>query len=135
MVIIASYWELGYDSPLREMERWKFMAKDFGVDKIHMLPVSGISDPLFEDLPDLQAVFDKYPGVPAVFIDEHADTDLGSFMHPEDVIYVFGRTGYSPLALKRETDLGVVIPTPNNLAGMWSHQAATLVLYDRFMKA
>jgi tRNA(Leu) C34 or U34 (ribose-2'-O)-methylase TrmL len=62
----------------------------------------------------------------------HGATPLPYFMHPEDVIYVFGpEDGSISLKLRRECHQLVFIPTPTclNLAA-----AINVVLYDRLLK-
>ncbi len=134
MVTIAGYWDLGYNSPLREAERWDFMVKDFDLTNWHMIPVSGIktSVKLIEKA-TLEDIFALYPGVQAVFMDESAGTTLENFVHPTDVIYVFGKSAYSPLGLMREGDVAIKINTPS-VGGLWGDQAAVIVLYDRMLK-
>jgi hypothetical protein len=134
MIILAGYWELGYSSPLRESERWDYMCKDFGINEWHMIPVSGIYNTRLEENAALKEVFIQHPNIPAVFFDENATTVLSDFTHPQDVIYVFGKSGYSPLGLMREGDISIKIDTPASVGGLWADQAASIVLYDRLLK-
>lgn len=134
MVILAGYWDLGYTSPLRESERWDYMCKDFEIDDWYMTPVSGITVVRLTEKATLDEVFALHPGIKAVFVDESESTVLSTFDHPDDVIYVFGKSGYSPRAHMREGDISVKIDTPR-VGGLWADQAAAVVLYDRMLKA
>jgi len=133
MIVLAGYWDLGYSSPLREAERWSFMLKDFGVTQWHMIPISGIKHSPLVELAEIQEVFDAYPNYPAVFMDEKASNLLTTFIHPTNAIYIFGKSGYSPLAHKRTQDFTLKINTPASVGGLWGDQAASLVLYDRLV--
>ena len=44
-VEVAGMWEVGYDAPLSESVRWEMLLLEFGVDRLHMIPVSGIAAP------------------------------------------------------------------------------------------
>ena len=142
-VEVAGVWETGWDAPRQEVDRWKFMLKEFGVDKLHMSPVSGIFADTTQTLliehrnletliPDARAA-----GKVIVFVDEAATVELPAFKHPVDVLYVTGKTSFSPYVSFFDAeagDLSVKIPTVRNAGGFWSNQAMALVLYDRMLK-
>lgn len=134
MVIVVGYWELNWNTPIKEVDLWVFPMRDFGVDKIYMMPVSGINNDKIEEVPNISAIFDKYPDFVRVFVDEEGDEELTNFEHPENVIYIFGRVGFSPEKYKRDIDKSLYIETINNKGLLWGHQAATIVLYDRVKK-
>lgn len=143
-VEVAGVWETGWDAPRQEVDRWKFMVKEFGVDKLHMSPVSGIyvgtTQTLVTEHKNLEALIPaaRAAGKTVVFVDEKATVELPDFKHPADVLYVTGKTSFSPYAsffAADEGDLAVKIPTVVNSGGFWSNQAMALVLYDRMLKA
>jgi len=136
MVTIVGWWDMGYDAPITELNRWMYMLKDFDINLFHMIPVSGISDPKLDEYATIQEVFDLYKGInaPAVFLDENATATLDNFVHPENAIYVFGKSNYSPLGHMRTGDVSIKIDTPK-VGGLWGDQACSLVLYDRLKKA
>jgi hypothetical protein len=42
MVVVAGMWELGWNTPIKEIDLWRYPLKDFGVDRFYMTPISGI---------------------------------------------------------------------------------------------
>lgn len=139
-VHIASIWELGWNTPLKEAELWQFPLQDFGVDTFYMSPVSGIFSTATTQIierPDIEEIIitHRLAGNTIVFVDEGGDTELSDFQHPTNVLYVFGKTSLSPMiAYKQPGDMSLFIKTKQDLGLLWSHQAATLVLYDRMKK-
>jgi hypothetical protein len=102
-----------------------------------MSPVSGIQHNYVKETPDIGPLIEKErdSGVSIVFVDEKGSDTLDSFIHPENVLYVFGKASISSLVgYMKPGDKSVRIITPNNLATLWPHQAATLILYDRMKK-
>ena len=45
IVRIAGFWELGWNTPIKEIELWEYPLKDFNVDKFYMTPITGIDSP------------------------------------------------------------------------------------------
>jgi len=142
---VAGIWETGWVSPREEYELWQHPLLEYGVDEICMTPVSGIKagtvQTLLMECPQIETVISdaRAAGMTVVFVDENATDLLPDFTHPVgDVLYVMGKTTLSPHTLFYDANLGdkaVKIPTLINQGGLWSHQAATLVLHDRFVKA
>jgi hypothetical protein len=134
-VKIAGQWERSWRAPLEEFSDWLHPLKEFNVNEFYMCPVTGIDKSRVIEHRNLDDVFAENPDLQRVYIDESATIELPDFEHPVDCIYVLGRTGYSPyITQKREGDLAVKIPSAANSGGFWGHQAAMLVLYDRFLK-
>jgi hypothetical protein len=133
-VHLAGMWEIGWNTPIKEMDLWEMVVRDFEVDKFYMAPVSGISNPYVTERAFMENILEENDDLTFVFVDEKAKTELRDFLHPENVLYVFGRVGDGALYLKRDQDLFVRITTPANLALLWPHQIATLLLYDRMLK-
>jgi hypothetical protein len=143
-VKVAGAWETGWVSPKEEYELWQHPLREYGVGEICMSPVSGImagtSQTLLVEKQQTETfiVDARAAGMIIVFIDEAAETELPDFVHPENVLYVLGKTSMSPYVLFYKPELGdlaVKIPTAQNTGGLWAHQAATMVLHDRFLKA
>ena len=135
-VRIASYWELGWNTPILEISLWEFPLKDFGVEKDHlyMSPISGINHKVNER-ENLEEILKENEDYTKVFCDERANCSLLNFEHPKKALYIFGRTNFSPfLSLKKENDLSVSIETCGSTGMAWGHQAASIVLYDRMIK-
>ncbi len=137
MVAIVGVWELGWNTPIKEVELWEYPLRDYGVDQFYMSPVSGIRTSYVQEVPDMQAKLQELrdAGHQIVFVDERGVEDLSTFAHPEQAAYVFGKASFSPMvAYKQPGDRSVIIRTKHNLATLWPHQAATLVLHDRYSK-
>jgi len=98
-----------------------------------MTPISGI-DADVSERKNLNDVIEENPDLEVIHIDENGDMDLENFIHPENALYIFGRTSSSTLSIKEEGHHSVRISTINNLAGFWANQVAALVLYDRYLK-
>lgn len=137
MIRIAGIWELGYNTPLIELDQWQYPLRDFAVDEFYMTPVTGIRSTAVTEVHDLDILLGEMRdnGVQVVFVDESGATELSDFIHPENVIYVFGIANLSPFkAYKKETDLSVYIKTPSSSGLLWPHQCAVTLLYDRINK-
>lgn len=137
-VKIAGFWERGWDTPWQEFNWWIHPIKEFGVTEFSMSPVTGIEKSTVSEYSDLATVIDAADADSrvCVYLDEAATTELADFVHPENALYIVGRTGYSPYVtnFREGTDQAVKIPTVNNNGGFWGHQAVTMILYDRFLK-
>jgi len=137
-VALASIWETGWDTPLRESDLWRFLVDEFQLDGgIWMTPVSGIhlrDDSGIHERASMADVLTEL-NLTAVFFDQDGDEALRDFVHPESCVYVTGSTLASSLSFKRPGDLSVRIETPGGTGGLWSHQAACLALYDRQAKS
>lgn len=68
-----------------------------------------------------------------VILDEPSETNLEDFEHPEDVVYVFGRTGLNDLAEKFKSDYQVKINYEPNIP-LFGIASGAIVLYDRYLK-
>lgn len=60
-------------------------------------------------------------------------TPLNDFIHPEKAVYVVGNSKYRWPSGWIDVDHKVHIPVPNN-EPLYGHQAATIVLHERYMK-
>lgn len=138
MINVVGCWELGWNTPIKEVELWEFPLRDLGVSNFYMSPVSGITNVAVSEHNDIKLFLDseREKDQTLVFIDEHGEDILSSFTHPENATYVFGKTSFSPMSsFKIEGDRSVKIQTVINSGLLWSHQAASIVLYDRMLKA
>lgn len=136
-VEIVGVWELGWNSPIKELDLWEFPLKDFSVSHINMTPVTGlgVNTQCLKEFHSVEEALSTYPNHQVVFIDEAGETELSDFTHPENAIYVFGKTSYSPFKTHAKPgDMSIRIDTIQKSGLLWSHQAATLILYDRMKK-
>ena len=133
MIKVVGCWELGWSTPIMEFDLWTYPMRDFGVDELIMTPVSGIDARVveFKTVPDVIAA---NPDLVPVYIDEDADTELCHFQHPPDALYILGKANYSPYACTGKQGIAVRVETKEH-GLLWPHQAASIVLYDRYMKS
>lgn len=134
-VRVAGLWELGWNTPIKEIELWEYPLRDFGVDTLYMVPITGIRSRFVQERASLEEILEESHGCRIVFVDERAERSLAKFDHPPNALYVFGKANFSPLlSYKREGDLAIRIDTIANKGLLWPHQAAAIVLHDRFLK-
>jgi len=135
-VKIVGHWERSWRSPIEEYEMWIHPIKEFGIDNFYMCPVTGIDKSRCLERDNIDTVFTDNPDHVRVFVDENATTLLQDFVHPENAIYVVGKTSYSPYTThyREGIDQAVKIPSVNNSGGFWGEQALTMILYDRYTK-
>lgn len=137
MVKVAGIWEQGWNTPFLECDLWEYPLRDFAIDQHYMVPITGIIKPVSERN-SIQDVLDENPNLTVVWVDEFGETSLSEFTHPQDVIYIVGKSSTRPMAqYSKPGDLSVRIetkPDGSNQGMLWSHQAITVVLYDRLLK-
>ncbi len=68
-----------------------------------------------------------------VILDERGDYSLRNFEHPENCVYVFGRTGMNDLIETIPHDFSVRVNAPNSKS-MFGVSVCCAVLYDRLVK-
>lgn len=134
-VEVAGIWEVGWNVPLSESVLWEMVLMEFGVERLNMTPISGITTkgnkPWISEYRSLDEVIADKTHLTPVFLNENAETTLQEFEHPEDVLYCFGRTSQTPVA----PDHAVSVRIDNVKPGcLWAHQACAVVLYDRSQK-
>lgn len=138
VVKLAGLWERGWITPIKEADLWAYPLRDFAVDGLCMSPISGIDSRHIKECASIEdAIADaRQDELTVVFVDEGGSTPLQDFEHPDNVLYVLGRSGTSPKALyeEEEGDLTVHIETPEGKGLLWAHQAASIILYDRSTK-
>jgi len=135
MIRIASIWERGWNTPIKEADLWVMVAREFGIEKFLMTPVSGIDNIYVEEFKSMEDAIAAYPDLTIVFVDEKADDNLDEFIHPENALYIFGSVSVEAFNLYDENKhKAIKLTTPCNTALLWGHQIAALVLYDRFKK-
>jgi hypothetical protein len=136
-ITVAGIWEFGWSTPIKEVDLWEYALKEFGDVDFHMTPVSGIFREFVTEHADLNTLITskRAEGIEIVFVDEAAPVSLVNFVHPANAMYVFGKASISTFAVYASPgDKSVSIPTVTNQGGFWPHQAACVVLYDRFSK-
>ena len=131
MTVIGSLWEFGWNTPIKEFDLWHYPMREFGVDEIAMTPVSGIKNKVREFHSVEEMI--QYYGLPVILCDELGETPLQRFEHPkEGALYLFGRTSRSLLGQYNYPS--IKIETPEEKGMLWGHQAASIIMYDRFCK-
>ena len=136
MIKTASFWELYWNTPIKEVDLYQYPLEDFGVDEIYMHPVSGIDNNRISERNNLDEILAENPDLAVVFVSDQGATPLAEFEHPEDALYVTGLTSHSDPSIthKAEGRVSVKVETPNAEGALWGHQALTVILYDRMMK-
>jgi len=135
IVKVLSSWELAWNAPIKEVELWEYPLREFGVDSLEMFPVSGIRNSFLKEYETFEEAIAANPGLVKVFVDEHGETDLRDFVHPENALYIVGKTTLSlERAYRQPGDKSIVISTRNSTGLFWGHQVAMVVLYDRYNK-
>jgi hypothetical protein len=135
MIIVVGMWELGWNTPIKEVDLWEMVIRDLGADLFYMTPVSGIASPIVKECATVEEVLNLHPDLPVIIVDELGEEKLNTFKHPESCIYLFGKTTCSALnmgSFKRRT---LMIETVRNDSLLWAHQACAIVLYDRLRKS
>lgn len=147
MVKVAGYWDIWYQHKESEYDiSWRFMVKHFGIDEIILMPNNntinkiplGLSEIPLVEMNSISEVLAQNPNLTPIIVDERGNTPLKDFVHPENVLYIFGRTGYNPMdelnwqgqsvfVESVETELGNALLHPN--------QACSIILYDRMRKS
>ena len=133
MIKVVGCWELGWSTPIMEFDLWTYPLRDFGVDEFIMTPVSGI-DARVAEFKTIQDAIDANLELTPVYIDEDADQELLHFQHPPNALYILGKAGYSPYSTVGKQGVAVRVETKDH-GLLWPHQAASIVLYDRYMKS
>jgi hypothetical protein len=132
MVKLLWIWEQGWNTPIKEYDLWKFPAMDFQVDELIAVPISGIAADIKEYATVQEAVIANQ-SLDLIVCTEKGGNVLEEFKHPINALYMFSNSGGSSMDfIGAHTPLR--IDTPNNQGLLWGHQAASIVLYDRWLK-
>jgi len=134
IVKIAGCWDTSMlpSSAVEYNSRWKFLAIGFELDGFYMAPVTG-HDRVIEVEDIMEAVLAN-PDLVPVLVDECSPNRLQAFEHPQDAIYLFGRTGMSFFG--GWDGVSVSIEPPGELTSyLQPDQAAAIILYDRMVKS
>jgi hypothetical protein len=147
MTTIVGSWELGWNAPIKEIEQWELVLREFNVTELWMWPVTGIQvhEPgvTLHERQTLGEILAEVSG-DRVFVEPRNDAHpatldsewLHEFAHPADPVYIFGSAYHNPvIAHKREGDRQVTIKTERDDGVLWPHQCLLVVLYDRMAKA
>jgi hypothetical protein len=148
MIRVAGHWELSWNTPIKEAELWNLPLRDFEISHWYMWPVSGIKHNeqqkvLLHERDDLESILKENAALTHVYVEpynaaypQHKPQDLRTFVHPQDVLYVFGSAHYNPVMFNfmRKHDTSVMVPTIQNRGVLWPHQCLVTLLYDRLLK-
>lgn len=132
---VVFMWELGWNTPIKEADLWMTVDNEFEIDQVYAVPISGIHSGIIKERKELSDVIKENPDHTIVWCHEKGAAKLKDFTHPENALYIFGKTNYSPfLNMAKDNEISLQIETPAENGMMWSHQAGGIILYDRFMK-
>jgi len=129
-VEVAGMWELGWSAPITESVLWEYAMREFGVERLNMTPVSGISKKWVFEYQNMDSLLSDRSHLEPVFVDENAQMELREFEHPQNALYVFGKGSYSPFSAMARNHQSVKIKS-SKPGLMWPHQTLAVVLYDR----
>lgn len=135
MIIVAGMWELGWNTPIKEIDLWEMVIRDFGVDEFRMTPISGIQSNWVQERESVEEMLKEFNETPVVIVDEKGEEELSMFKHPRSCLYLFGKTTCSPLHLRQPQHKTLRIETVARQALLWAHQVCAVVLYDRMVKS
>jgi hypothetical protein len=147
LVKIAGYWDVWFQHRESEYDiSWRFMIKHFGVNEIILMPnynctnkiPLGISEVSLIEMNNITDVLTQNPNLTPIIVDERGNTPLKNFIHPENALYIFGRTGYNPsdeLDWKGQSVFIESIETELGNALLHPNQACSIILYDRMQKS
>lgn len=128
---VCGSWELGWDTPIKEHDRWCFGLQDFGVDEWIMYPITGIRSEYVTEFETLEEVIAANPTMTPVFVVENGEIESKDFNPPENPLYILGKASSNPWAGKYANELSVRIDTPFQKGGLWADQAIFIILRDR----
>lgn len=132
MVVVASVWESGWNTPIKEFDLWYYPLMDFGVDEFAMTPVSGARlNNKVQEFHSVEEIIEHYK-LPVILCTEYGKSTLKEFAHPKDALYLFNRTSGGNIVENPEYSLK--IETKLDKGMLWGHQSASIILYDRFIK-
>jgi hypothetical protein len=131
MIVVAGVWEQGWFDFKTELNLWHYPMRDFGVDEIAMTPISGLNNNKVREFHSVEELVQHY-GLPLIIGTEDGETSLQDFKHPEHCLYLFNRTSGGELPVTPDHTLR--IDTKLNKGLLWGHQAASIILHDRFKK-
>ena len=136
MIKVLGHWELQWQCPIQEYELWLHPLREFNIDHLYMVPITGLPPSRLTEINDIDSIIKQNKDYTVVFVDEAAEDELPDFVHPENALYIMGKTTYSPYLIHfdKTKHTAVKIPSNKNTGGFWSHQAITLILYDRMLK-
>lgn len=147
MFKIAGYWDVWFQHKESEYDiSWRFMLKHFGADQAILIPNLGSVEKIPLDstqvqlieMNSIEEVLSCNKDLTPIMIDERGQTTLRDFQHPEDALYIFGRTGFNPVDSLNWEGQSVAIEGVEQFkseALLHPNQACAIVLYDRLRKS
>ena len=96
-----------------------------------MTPILGEASSKVKEFHSVEELVQHY-GLPVIVGTEYGEVTLEDFEHPKDALYMFNRTSGGNLPI--EPSHTIKIETKRNKGLLWGHQAASIILYDRFKK-
>ena len=111
--------EKGWLDERADFRQWDHLCRSMGGEELQLV----------YRLEDIEFPKDR----PIVILDESAETHLKDFVHPENAVYVFGRSCLNKMQDAYYSDYAVRVDTPAN-CNMFGVTVAAIVLYDRNLK-
>jgi hypothetical protein len=134
MIRIAGIWDYSWNFPAHEISQWEVLVREFNAERLYMTPITGIVNNVLDEKKSIQDVVNDCKGFTPVFVAENGTNDLVSYEHPENALYIFGRTNYSPFNDMIDQGESIKVITPTNQGLLLSPIIAGIILQDRYNK-
>ena len=87
MIVIASIWEEGWNTPIKELDLWHYPLQDFAVDELAMTPVTGILNGTVREFHNVDDLVAHY-GLPVILCTETGASELHYICSKERAVEV-----------------------------------------------
>ena len=148
-IVVAGRWELEWNTPIKEVELWNLLLRDFKIEEWFMWPVTGIkhTEATWVNLHERESMEEilsdkEVKRLKRVFFEPYNPSqqtmvgkDLREYDHPKNALYIFGSAHFNPVPGHFQNgDHLVQVPTVENKGVLWPHQCLAICLYDRLTK-
>lgn len=118
MVKVIACWDKGWVDWKTDYQQWSHACRAFGAE--------------FELVKNLEE-FER-PNASVVVLEEQGVLTLDDFIHPMNVVYIFGRSGMNGIQANIDYDHMVKIPVVDPSVCLFGITAVGIVLRDRMVK-
>jgi len=124
---------MGWYCPETEKWQWQMVTRSFGIERLNMCPVTGMRERFLHEYQEPEDMIEDRvaTGLEPVYVDVTGAEDLVSFDHPENALYLFGKVGRDLKPPPGASVVKIVVP---KMGLFWPHEAAAIVLWDRYRK-
>ena len=129
--------ELGLNT---EFSFWQQVFMSYDVDRFIFVPTTEDGNE-HESYDSLEDALDQVTGTHVFLEPPHRAVEierdpifLNDFQHPQDAVYIFGRTGWSNISLVGSEDIVLSVEQSNTEGDMFAMTMLAVVLHDRWVK-